>query len=536
MYVDVQELFFFLSLKFYSLSSIILGVRLLLCFKLLLLSSSVGAQSRPFMDGDFNPRSADNDPDLILVREHYDALEQNQSLYLRLHDPGRSLEIFSGLLEVQGAEIRELITRGSELEESDLRWGIQGGAYAGPARGLEGNLEGPPGEGQDLIRLERANRLRFWFGCRGELDDLRIIIHFEEEPSEASLNLLLFYEGRPDPEGWPETLQGGIQVGSLERHIAPDDGDYSEVFQVEGIKLLVEDLDIPERGLFMGELGPEGGGLGPQSFHVENFFEERDWDQDNGFDLNGSISPIPATNPLEHLRWSASDLLGDAGGVIPAAALLLENLPSGLTVGAQAEPEISVEVPSGLPGGLYQGRVDVWEDNDLDGLRAPREPGDALWIRLRIRASSQPGEAGLIDLGFPSDLSIPDFEAPPDIGPWDVERLDQEDLGDLGEPNDLGGDLEALSELEILDFSDRETLDSADLKEQGTADLESDGSEEMGAVEESGLDLPRLDLALDPASPGLSRGGALSCGAAEISSPGPLLLCLLPLFLILRRR
>ena len=40
----------------------------------------------PFVDGPFNPISADNDPNLIIVRERFDAEKNTQSIYIRMFD------------------------------------------------------------------------------------------------------------------------------------------------------------------------------------------------------------------------------------------------------------------------------------------------------------------------------------------------------------------------------------------------------------------------------------------------------------------
>ena len=67
--------------------------------------AGAAAQALPSIDTTFTRRSADNDPDLIVVRERFDAATRTQSIYLRVNDASEDLQYFSGRLLVRGATV-----------------------------------------------------------------------------------------------------------------------------------------------------------------------------------------------------------------------------------------------------------------------------------------------------------------------------------------------------------------------------------------------------------------------------------------------
>ncbi len=479
---------------------------------LLLAAGALHAQPRPFEDQGFTIQSADNDPDLVVVRERYDAETRRQSIYLRSFDGTADHTTHSGELVVTGARVVEVITDGAALAEGDAMWGIEVMDYGAAAiRGLEGEVaahEPAPRDGDDAIRVAQR-RVRFWFGATNDIDDARVILAYDEEPTSARFSVTLFGGRRADPDGYPVTTQGGVHVGNLVDRV-PDDGDYSEVFEVEDIKLLIEDFDIVERVVALGAVEADGP-VGPGSFTIDNYAEGDDLDQDNGFDQNGVLTPIASATDLDNLDLEIPDLETDRGDVIPAEQLMVVGFPETLAHGESAVVEVAAEIPADTAPGVYKGQLQVWEDNNTDGRRGAREPADSVRVSVVV---GTPPDAGF-DLGFP-DAVLPD--AAPDLGPdLAVEDAapDTLDAGaDGGPPTDAG------------DVGPDQGADAGpDASPDGAPDTAPDSSPDAAAdVADGRTDVP--DLAVDgdagpppePADlepvvfdPGDARGGAFSC-------------------------
>ncbi len=494
-------------------------------------------QALPSTDRALTTRSADNDPDLVVARETYDTGSRTQSLYLRVNDGTPDRQAFSGRLIIRGAEAVRAIYNGAELATSDALWGIAGVEYGGaaPGRGLDGADPGSytpvPGDPNDAVRIESPRSVRFYFGTDADIDDLRILVRYPAEPGPASFDVQLFYSGdpgRPDPEGWPLTSQGGIQVGSLVDAV-PDDGDYSEVFEIRSIKLRIEDLDVVEASVEVGTVTLAGGLAGPATLTVDNFANGTDLDQDNGFDQNGLISPIPAGSDLEHLAFRTHDLVNAATGeLIPAAAVQIVDPPVRVGVGEAVPVSVQVQVPGGLSSGAYAGRLEVFEDNSLDGLRNGAEPFDL--VNLSVIVGERP-EAGF-DLGRP-DFGLPDV-VPLDMGPGPTDALPSTELPDRGPPGDGRVDGQATdAPVSDLGSSPPEAgrgdvgpgdarTDAGPLPDDGApirpeagprADAERDGGPLADAAIDAPPDARRQSAPVDFGQP---RGGAFNCSA----SPG----------------
>ena len=490
---------------------------------LLLLPCVAHAQPGPFEDMAFTTRSADNDPDLVVVRERFDAETRRQSIYLRSYDASQDHTTFSGELTVVGARVAEVITDGAALAESDAVWGVGDVDYgAAASRGLEGDdLEAqvPVRSGTDDALRTDNRAVRFWFGTRDDVDDMRVILEYDAEPTTAHFDVTLFGGRRADPDGFPSTSQGGIQVGSLVDR-APDDGDYSEVFDVASIKLQIEDLDIVERGVSLGSVELDGP-AGPATFNVDNYAEGVDLDQDNGFDQNGILSPIASATDLQNLRFEVTDLETERGDVIAAEQLEVVGLPAGLAHGDRAAVEVSAVVPVDTAPGVYRGQVIVWEDNTADGRRGARETADAVRVTLVV---GTPPDGGF-DLGF-TDGGLPDgapFE--PDAAPDGPPKPDggedaSAESGDAGADGGIDMNVDAGSDTSVDGANDGPPGDQAtDAASDGaTGDAVADGGGR-------GLDGPEPDFAPDPDGaprqpadlepeifdPGDARGGAFSC-------------------------
>ena len=125
----------------------------------------------------------DDDPNLIIVRENYDASKRIQSIYLRMADGTEDYEVTSGEIFFTNAEMVTLITSREALKEGDAQWGIPGVQY-GRDRGLEGvdPANHIPIEDNELdVARIQENSVRFWFGCGRDIDDFRILIRYPEE-------------------------------------------------------------------------------------------------------------------------------------------------------------------------------------------------------------------------------------------------------------------------------------------------------------------------------------------------------------------
>lgn len=485
------------------LSAPLLG--LLLC-----LPNGVAAQALPSTDVSFTTRSADNDPDLIVVREAYEPQTRLQSLYLRVNDGTADRQVFSGRLVIRGATVASIVHRTDEMAISDGRFGLVGMNYGGEVagRGLDGldpsSHSGVVGNPDDAFRIEDANTVRFYLNTAGDIDDFRVLVRYPGEPGPASFDVLLFNPERPDPLGWPLTHQAGIQVGSLVDAV-PDDGDYSEVFEVRRIKLRIEDLDVVEDGLDLGIVPLEGGTAGPQNVTLDNFSNDADLDQDNGFDQNGLISPIPAGSDLEHLVFRAPELVNElAGAVLPPEAMRIQDPPARLAVGSSVAVPVSVVVPAGMPGGAYVGRLEIFEDNDSDGLRDGGEPFDLVNVQVVVVAPPDAAfDLGLPDFG-PQDLALPDGPAPFDAGNAEAGPTDGPMVTPEAGPE--GGVSDAVADGPPGDRPD------ASIDGPTPADLGPDAPrpDATGPDAEAGvkLDAGTADAVVDFGTP---RGGAWSC-------------------------
>ena len=534
---------------------------LLLAVSVAVLPGRAAAQALPSEDTSFTVRSADNDPDLIVVREGYDAATRTQSLYLRTFDGTADRQVFSGRLTVRGAEVLRVITSGAELVNTDARWGVRGMNYGGDPRnrGLDGadpeSHVPVAGDGDDAIRVEDAQTVRFWMATGADVDDLRILIRYPSEPGPASFDVNLFWAQRADPMGWLTTTQGGIQVGSLVDSV-PDDGDYSEVFEVRNIKLRIEDLDVEEDYVTVGEVPPEGGTAGPATVTVDNFAAGTDYDQDNGFDQNGLISPIPAGSDLEHLTFWPGPLTHYQGlAVLPPEVVHLLNPPGRIVVGQSIPVSVTVDVPPGMPSGAYSGRMEVYEDNNEDGFRNGTESFDL--VSLTVFVGAIPDAA--FDLGALPDFALPDMHViidaapPPDAlvatdsavtadgaPPTDASRRDAI-LTDGGpKPSDGSPSMDARATDGTIGTDGHATDGGRDVPStamdgrvtgDGTVDGAVDGAIHADAVTAQDgrvVDLgPAPDVGTD-ATPGhgrvdygTPRGGAFNCAAAGHPVPRP---------------
>ena len=464
----------------------------------------------PFVDGAFTTRSADNDPDLVVVRERYDEASRRQSVYLRVHDGAADYQLFSGQVLFQGARVVRFIYAAEEMAASDAQWGLPAVDYSagGARRGLEGEVADFVPEANGLLdHLSRGpnNSAIFWFGGFDDIDEARIIVEYPPGLNPASMTVELFNLRFPSPRGFPFSSTGGIQVGSLVDH-TPDDGDYSEVFSTPPLKLRVEDLDILERELSLGQVDEGGGLAGPGQFTVDNDFGGADADQDNGFDQNGLISPIRAAGPLEHVAWEATALVGEATAhEIAPEQVRVEGVPERLPLGERASLQVFIAVPPDAPEDKYYGRIHVWEDNVTDGRRANAEPGDSVRVGLVVGSPTDGG----VDLGFPDQgVDAGDMGAPGDASDGVVS-------GDGGDAAEAGGR--------------RDGGDASDGGDAGDATDAGDGARRADG--DVGPDLGRdlgPDATPDP-GPGSPRGGAGECshGPAEHEPPFALLLILL---------
>ena len=88
--------------------------------------AGAAAQALPSIDTTFTRRSADNDPDLIVVRERFDAATRTQSIYLRVNDASEDLQYFSGRLLVRGATVAAIIGGTQQMAGADALYGLPG--------------------------------------------------------------------------------------------------------------------------------------------------------------------------------------------------------------------------------------------------------------------------------------------------------------------------------------------------------------------------------------------------------------------------
>ncbi|MEE2786183.1 MAG: hypothetical protein VX589_02520 [Myxococcota bacterium] len=514
------------------------------------LIAQVGQTQTPFVDSTFTAVVEDADPDLVIVRERFDSEKNIQSIYIRFHDGTPDYEVVSGRIRFSGATPISLITQGRALKESDASWGVAGVNY-GRNRGLDGpdptthlpidDLELVEVE-HDLARLEMDEEglsVRFWFGTRRDVDDMRILIRYPEENQTALMQLVLYHRRGPDTEGYPGTTDGGLQIGNIEEDIAPDDGRYdNEVFSIQGLKLRLEDLDILEDEIELGRIDYRGGAIGPGIMTIDNMFDGSDADDDNGRDQNGVISPVPTSGPLSLLRHQVSPLQGPNNSVIPASGVQVLDLPRSLPAGERSTGQLSVDAPPDLPEGVYTGTIQIWEDNNNDGVIDPEEPQDIVTIVAEVKDEEelppdafQPAEAAdggvdpvdsavaSLDLGHstrfedaePRDETLEvDAEVEADEGVMNPSKLEQGVFDDKD-----AGELDAMvSDIGLTDA----TIEEADADQR---------DDEHRAATQQRDDDDRL-LA------GLPRGGAFQCNIVQASPWSVLLLCLM--LSALRRR
>ena len=492
----------------------------------------------PFEDQAFTERSVGNDPDLILVRERFDPIERTQSIYLRLHDGDPEHECVSGYIVAAGASIVAVLHSSAALLATDEEWGLDIDAYGHEAwgRGMEGvdpwTYVPQPGDDADAVRQIDAHTVRFWLGVHADIDDFRVLLRYPDEPAPASLSVRLYHTDRPDPDGWPPTSQAGIHVGSLVDAV-PDDGDYSEVYEIAAVKLHVEDLDIVEDRVLVGRMPQElvGGLAGPAPVTLENFADAIDPDGDNGFDQNGMIAPIPSGSDVTHVRWSVTSLQGTRHQPIASDRVALDPPPpTHLPLGGRAIINVTVDVPDGQMADQYVGQLVIWEDNLANDQWDADEPGDEVEITVTVGdipdggPFSPPADVGA-DAGTeesdgstdrgPPRADVPDASA---VGPTDSAGAFGDGRADDGQPSDG-----QRSDHDVAAFADggadrrpprdaTPTLDWISLP-----DLQSgDGASDSVAM----LDVPRgvdgFPGNADSASSSLGqvRGGGMDCNAA----------------------
>ena len=321
-------------------------IRLVIYLILLFVSVDALAQE-PYIDGPFPTSSEDEDSNLIVVRERYDAEKRVQSLYLRVHDGSPDYDVTSGELFFSGAEMVRVISQQDALKESDLEWGIPGVDY-GRERGLDGpdpTLQIPVEDTELDLALIQDDSFRFWFGTGADIDDLRLLIRYPEENQTANVDLVLYHRRGPDTEGYPPSGDGGIVIGSTE-DVMPDDGVYpNEVFSIQNLKLRTEDFDIVESEVDLGIIDYRGGSIGPGVITIENFFNEVDVDGDNGRDQNGNVQPVRTSGPVSNLRVRVQPLLGSGVATIPSSGVQVLGIPRRVETGHQAIGRVSVDVP-----------------------------------------------------------------------------------------------------------------------------------------------------------------------------------------------
>ena len=519
---------------------------------LLLLATQVCQAQTPFVDGAFTTITADDDPDLVIVREKFDPEKNIQSIYIRFHDGTPDYEIVSGRVRFLGATPISLITSGRALKESDVKWGVgvDEGVNYGRNRGLDGpnitthiptdDLELAEAE-HDLARLEMDEdglSVRFWFGARRDVDDMRILLRYPDENQSASMQLVLYHRRGPDSEGYPGTSDGGLQIGAIDEDLTPDDGRYdNEVFSIEGLKLRMEDLDIVEEEIQLGRTDYRGGAIGPGVMTIDNMFENFDADNDNPRDQNGVISPVPTSGPLTKLRYRVSALEGPDGSLIPASGVQVLDLPRRLEEGQRSTGQLSVDAPPDLPEGIYSGTIEVWEDNNNDGLIDADEPQDSVTIVAEVRddeeipvdASQQmeSADAGLSPIDMPDgaiDLGqstlFEDARATPNQSSNDSGI--EEDARIINPSKDQSVVNDVDGEVPEFGLSDADTL-------SGDAHVEQFDAESARVVQnDSSADDEERLLS------GLPRGGAFQCNIAYPSPWAFLFLCVV--FSALRRR
>ena len=365
------------------------------------------ADTRPFVDATFEARSPPLQPELLIARERYDRVSRQQSIYLRVHEDsalfGMSVrESVSGRLTLTGATIAQVIHRIDELLVTDpgggapFEFGIPGAPYAGAGRGLDGNprVANPvAGAGLDAIRYDLGGQtLDFYFDSLSDVDDVRVIVQYPAPPGPASFSVELYVPETCAPvcgaQRWPPGNVRGVVVGDIEPSAVPDDGVYAGATELQGVRLLVRDMDIVEPVIELGE-GLPGTQSGIGFITVDNFEAGVDRAVDNGIDHNGPFGRVdgaafPSNVDLVAVRFVASALVGP-GGTIAASSVAITRVPFGVALGARVATPVRVAVPPGQPTGLYEGTLRAFEDANGDALD---NDGLSLTVPMRVRVVS----------------------------------------------------------------------------------------------------------------------------------------------------
>ena len=475
------------------------------------LTSQTASAQTPFVDPGITLISEDGDPDLMIVRERFDNLSRIQSIYFRTYDGSLDRDVFSGTLEVSGADIVGLIYQRNDLKTSDEIWSPTG-VDLGLQRGLEGDdvFGTIPNTNfdSDLIIL-MGDQIRFWLSTSDDIDDFRVLVQYPEQHAEAQFRVSLFDDRAPSPDGYPVTtpgddgLAGGIIVGaSDDLDLLPDDGDYGEVLSLERVRLKTEDLDIEEGEVNLGVASSNGALLGPTTVTLNNFAEGIDYDNDNGVDSNGQLSPIPNLGPLTDLQYQLTDFISEAGSSVPASDAQVLGIPETLANGLTARFTVSIQIPEGTPEGIYSSRLRVWEDND--GSRSPTfgEPSDRVEVRFTV------SDGPISDMGLSIDMSIIDaeisFDGSLDFGSDQFEEDVSIDMGtqDAVVMNDHAVDAGSSTRLD-------EGFDATSQEEDSS---------------QNGEDFSNTDsLPSESTTPltwtGDARGGGIRCDQSQLPSP-----------------
>ena len=476
------------------------------------LTSQTASAQTPFVDPGITLASEDGDPDVMIVRERFDNLSRIQSIYFRTYDGSPDRDVFSGTIEVSGADIVGLIYQRNDLKTSDEIWSPTGGDL-GLQRGLEGDdvFSTIPNTNfdSDLIIL-MGDQIRFWLSTSDDIDDFRVLLQYPEQHAEAQFRVSLFDDRAPSPDGYPVTtpgddgLAGGIIVGaSDDLDLLPDDGDYGEVLSLERVRLKTEDLDIEEGEINLGVASSDGDLLGPTTVTLNNFAEGIDYDNDNGVDSNGQLSPIPNLGPLTDLQYQLTDFISEAGSSVPASDAQVLGIPETLANGLTARFTVSIQIPEGTPEGIYSSRLRVWEDND--GSRSPTfgEPSD----RVEVRFTVSDGPIG--DMGIGIDMSIADAGLSAD---------GSLDFGADQFAEDVSFDMNAQDAMAMNDHA----LDDAASSPRFDEGLE--GVDQEIDSSQSGEDFSSTDALANELSPpltwtGNARGGGIRCEQSQRHSP-----------------
>ncbi|MBM4321444.1 MAG: hypothetical protein FJ125_16260, partial [Deltaproteobacteria bacterium] len=365
-------------------------------------SAASAGTYHPLVDGGFDPLTAD-DADLVVVRERFDEARQQQSIYVRLAGKATTCH---AVLVVAGASVVDVLHGHDQLLASDAAWGLPAADYSAGGDPASRGLEGSPRQARptqlsprDALRWTAGGtlvRLFLQTSSEQDIDDLRILLRYPDNPGNAWFDLLLYQAGDAPPpadELWPPGALAGIRVGSTVADHAPDDGEYVEAArQISGIHLLLEDLDILESTLRFGFVEPGRPYTLPLT--LDNSFAGEDPDGDNDSDMNGLLSPILGTNDLVALSTRVDPLTSGGGAsVIPVESISFPTPPPRqLPIGTQAQVDLTIITPRNQPSGAYRGSILFFEDNNDNGLLDPYEIWDRLWISITVIQGPGEGE------------------------------------------------------------------------------------------------------------------------------------------------